>query len=71
KAWPGIEEAVRGGPEPDFAVDQLQDTFSAAWDRVSGTEKDYLKAVQSLTPDEARTGTAWLQAVVDQIANLR
>lgn len=70
KAWPGIEEAVRRGPEPDFAVDQLQDTFSAAWDRVSGTEKDYLKAVQSLTPDEARSGTAWLQAVVDQIISL-
>ncbi len=71
ESWPRLEECLRKEPEPDFDVDQLQDTFASAWDRVSKQDHDYLKAVKSLTPEEARSGTAWLQAVVDRFAQLR
>lgn len=70
-AWPRLEDTLRKEPEPDFETGQLQDSFAAVWDRVSKSEKEYLKAVQSLTPEESRAGTAWLQKIVDRAAQWR
>ncbi len=66
--WPEMEGRLRAGPTPDVGA-RDRDAFLSTWEQVDqGTS--YVKAIASLSPEAKRTGTAWLQAVVDSVSVL-
>ena len=67
-SWPEMETQLRAGCAPDTAARE-RDVFLSAWEQVA-TATPYVKAVSSLPPEVKKSGTAWLQAVVDSIAQL-
>ena len=65
--WPEAENylhehsAVKGS-------DELMDNFiNAVGARLHGPEKDYIDTIKRLSGEEKKTGTAWLQSIVDQV----
>jgi len=45
----------------------MGDFINAFKARIIGSKKDYLGTIKDLSGDEKKTGTAWLQTVVDQV----
>jgi UDP-N-acetylglucosamine/UDP-N-acetylgalactosamine diphosphorylase len=45
----------------------MNDFISALSARIHGPKKDYLGTINDLSDDEKKTGTAWLQTVVNQV----
>jgi bifunctional UDP-N-acetylglucosamine pyrophosphorylase / glucosamine-1-phosphate N-acetyltransferase len=66
--WPEMETYLRAGPAPDTGA-RNRDAFLSAWERVD-TGMSHVEAVASLSPEAKKTGTAWLQAVVDSVSGL-
>ena len=65
-SWPAIENRLRAGiPEATGAADR--ETFLAEWSGVPA-QTPYPEAVASLSPAARNAGSAWLQAVVDEVA---
>jgi UDP-N-acetylglucosamine/UDP-N-acetylgalactosamine diphosphorylase len=67
--WPSLEAALRGGP-PENAGAEARARFAAAWEKAAAG-RPYLEAVRALPADARQDGTAWLQAIVDSVANAR
>jgi UDP-N-acetylglucosamine/UDP-N-acetylgalactosamine diphosphorylase len=66
--WPEMEAHLRAGPAPDTGA-QDRDAFLSSWERAD-TRMSYIQTVASLSPEAKKTGTAWLQAVVDSVSAL-
>jgi len=65
KEWPAMEAALKKGPADSVgAVDR--DRFLSGVGTVKGT--NCLDTVRSLSPSAKQTGTAWLQAVVQEVS---
>jgi bifunctional UDP-N-acetylglucosamine pyrophosphorylase/glucosamine-1-phosphate N-acetyltransferase len=65
KQWPAMEAALKQGPA-DSAGAADRDRFLGEVEAVKGT--NYLDAVRALSPSAKRTGTAWLQAIVNEMS---
>jgi UDP-N-acetylglucosamine/UDP-N-acetylgalactosamine diphosphorylase len=65
KAWPAMEAALKQGPA-DAVGAADRDRFLGEVDAVKGA--GYLNAVRALGTPARRTGTAWLQAMVNDVS---
>lgn len=66
--WPEIDSRLQAGPVPELGAAD-RDHFLEAWERIpSGTP--HVQAVAALEPMARKSGTAWLQAIVDSAAAL-
>jgi hypothetical protein len=65
-SWPAIENRVRA-VVPDAVGARERETFLAEWQEVPSLIP-YPDAVASLAPAGRKAGSAWLQAVVDEVA---
>jgi len=65
-SWPAIEARLRGGI-PDAIGASERETFLTEWGKVPSLTP-YPEAVASLSPAGRAAGSAWLQAVVDEVA---
>ena len=66
--WPEMEGVLKRGPGPETGARE-RDAFLKTWngaDRAAG----YLKAVAALPEEARRAGSAWLQALVDEMSAL-
>jgi len=65
--WSNIEDTLRGKGVEDIAAD-TRDTFCRSIEeKINAGGVDYLETIQSLDEEAVALGTAWLQAIVDQI----
>jgi UDP-N-acetylglucosamine/UDP-N-acetylgalactosamine diphosphorylase len=65
KAWPAMEAVLQQGPA-DSVGGADRDRFLGEFAAVKGT--NYLVAIRALSPAAQRTGTAWLQAIVNEVS---
>ncbi len=66
--WPEIGSQLRAGPAPDTGARE-RDAFLSVWERTD-TSMTHIQAIASLPPEVKKTGTAWLQTVVDSVSSL-
>jgi hypothetical protein len=66
--WPKMENDLRIGPPADLAAPE-RDAFLAEWDEID-RNTPYPSAIALLSPAARRSGTAWLQAIVDRTVDL-
>lgn len=62
RKWPDVERVLLGNDPANAGVSE-RDAFLGAFTKVAG--KGYIAAVQGLDAASRKSGTAWLQAVVD------
>jgi hypothetical protein len=65
EAWPAIKQQVKQRPVDAVAVAE-REQFLAAWSRTQGA--DHVARVRALSDDARAAATAWLQAIVDDVA---
>ncbi|TFG38287.1 MAG: UDP-N-acetylglucosamine pyrophosphorylase [Syntrophobacterales bacterium] len=63
--WPKIEASFSAGFEEQVAVSRRDSLLEALLEK----EGDYVASIQSLDEASKSAGTAWLQAIVDEIGN--
>ncbi|MBN2180238.1 MAG: UDP-N-acetylglucosamine pyrophosphorylase [Deltaproteobacteria bacterium] len=66
--WSRIEECFARKYEEKTALDERNAFLEIVVDSVEKGESGYLATIQSLSADEKRKGTIWLQSIVDHIA---
>ncbi len=67
--WPEIEARLNAGPPPGAGAAR-RDAFLREWERTARGAA-HADAVRALNPAARRSGTEWLQAVVDSAASPR
>lgn len=67
--WLQIAEILRNAQMTEGNTQMRDDFLKTAEKRIQEKGRDYLPAIQSLTPEEAETGTLWLQGLVDETVN--
>lgn len=66
--WPAMEAALRQGSAADTEA-RARDAFLTLWERIpAGTP--HTLAVAQLSPEARRSGTTWLQSIVDSTAGV-
>jgi bifunctional UDP-N-acetylglucosamine pyrophosphorylase/glucosamine-1-phosphate N-acetyltransferase len=66
--WPEMEARLREGPPAAIGAIQ-RDAFLKEWEKTDATS-GHDKAVSALSPSARRTGTLWLQSIVDSTSAL-
>jgi bifunctional UDP-N-acetylglucosamine pyrophosphorylase/glucosamine-1-phosphate N-acetyltransferase len=67
--WSRIEEYFAGKYEEKTALDERNAFLEIIVDSKAAGGSGYLATIQSLSADEKRKGTVWLQSIVDHIAD--
>lgn len=67
--WPQITEIFKNAQTAQGNTQMRDDFLKTAEKRIQEKGKDYLPVIQSLTQEEAETGTLWLQGLVDETVN--
>lgn len=65
--WPTIEDILSSGRENAIGTEARKNFLDRIQQKSIGGDCDYIQTIQSLDPQTARMGTAWLQEVVETL----
>jgi len=67
--WPGIKKCFTGNKKETIALKERDSFLQIIQGRLKEENAGYINTIQSLDDGAISIGTAWLQAIVDQITN--
>lgn len=65
--WQELEECFAGGYKEEVEQEKRDSFINSIRERLEKGSCDYIKTIQELDPGTLSVGTAWLQAIVDQV----
>jgi len=67
--WQELEECFAGGYEEEVEQGKRDPFIDIIREELEKGSSDYIKTIQGLDPETSSGGTAWLQAIVDQVTS--